>query len=279
MAETLQLSAAGARAQILAGVLLGAAAVATAVAGRVPVSVFVAALALASFVDLRRYLAPWGHATTSLLGAAGVAGYLWAGYRGRLELVASVGAGLVLALLAARVVLFEARARTSGTVSDVAATLGAAGAAGVLGAHVLLIRALPRTGFRALLAFGAMVIVCDVAAFAVGRWRGGRALSPRVSSTKTWAGSAAGVVAATIAGVVAGLAWDPPFDVGSGAALGAATGVLAVTGDLAFSAIRRSAGPVPPSRYLGPLGGALDVVDGLLFAAPAFYWAARTIAL
>lgn len=267
------------RLQIAVGALLAAAAVAAALVGRLPVSVFVGALALAAYVDLRRSLAPWGHITTTVLGAAGVSAFLWAGYTGRLELVASLGAGLVLALLATRVVLFEARSRTSGTVADVAATLGAAGATGVLGAHILLIRAIPRTGLRSLLAFGAMVVACDVIAFFVGRWRGGRALSPRVSASKTWAGAVAGIASSTAVGLVVGLAWDPPFDLWSGVLLGAAMGVLAVTGDLAFSAIRRSAGPRAASGYLGPLGGALDVVDGLLFAAPAFYWALRTLAL
>jgi CDP-diglyceride synthetase len=61
--------------------------------------------------------------------------------------------------------------------------------------------------------------------------------------------------------------------------MGAAMGVLATVGDLVFSSIKRSAKAMGSGRYLGPLGGALDVVDGLFFAAPAFYWALRTIAL
>jgi phosphatidate cytidylyltransferase len=55
--------------------------------------------------------------------------------------------------------------------------------------------------------------------------------------------------------------------------------VLASLGDLAFSAIKRSAGVRHSGSYLGSAGGLLDVVDSALFAAPAFYWAFRTIAL
>lgn len=261
------------------GIALGGAALATLLAGRVAVSVFLAAVVAAAFIDLRRLLAPLGHIVTTLLGVAGVAGFLWSGYSGRLELVPATGAVLVGALLVWRVLLHEARGRVEGTTADVAATLGAAGATGVLGAHVLLIRSFPRTGFRALLAFGLMVIVGDVVAFAVGRWRGRHRMAPRISAQKSWEGALAGFAASVVVGLGAGLLWDPPFDVSSGIFLGAAMGLLAITGDLVFSVIKRSAGVKGSSSYLGPLGGALDAIDGVLFAAPAFYWALRTLAL
>jgi phosphatidate cytidylyltransferase len=87
-----------------------------------------------------------------------------------------------------------------------------------------------------------MVIVGDVIAFAVGRWRGRHRMAPRVSGQKTWEGALAGFAASVVVGLVAGLVWDPPFDVASGTLLGAAMGLLAITGDLAFSVIKRSAG-------------------------------------
>ena len=273
------LAAPSARAHVVVGLALGGAGLAALLAGRIAISVFLAVLVVAAYIDLRRLLAPLGHLVTTTLGIAGVAGFLWSGYSGRLELVPATGAALVLALLVWRVLLHEVRGRVEGTMADVAATLGAAGATGVFGAHVLLIRSFPRTGFRALLAFGLMVIVGDVVAFAVGRWRGRHRMAPRVSAQKTWEGALAGFAASVVVGLVAGLVWDPPFDVSSGVALGAAMGLLAITGDLAFSVIKRSAGVKASNSYLGPLGGALDAIDGVLFAAPAFYWALRTLAL
>jgi phosphatidate cytidylyltransferase len=127
--------------------------------------------------------------------------------------------------------------------------------------------------------FGLMVILNDVIAFFVGRWRGHHLLAPSLSPNKTWEGTAAGFAASVVVGVVAGIVLDPPFDVASGVAFGAGMGVLAPIGDLVFSAIKRSAGVRSSGRYLGPLGGALDAIDSVLFAAPAFYWAFRTIAL
>jgi phosphatidate cytidylyltransferase len=88
-----------------------------------------------------------------------------------------------------------------------------------------------------------------------------------------------GFLASVAVGAIVGLVLKPPFDPRSGLAFGAGMGVLAPLGDLAFSAVKRGAGRKESGRVFGPLGGALDAVDALLFCAPAFYWAFRTIAL
>lgn len=88
-----------------------------------------------------------------------------------------------------------------------------------------------------------------------------------------------GFLASVAVGGVVGLAAEPPFDPQSGLAFGAAMGVLAPLGDLTFSAIKRGVGRKESGRTFGPLGGALDAADAVLFCAPAFYWAFRTIAL
>jgi phosphatidate cytidylyltransferase len=277
--NSIPLTRPSARAHVVIGVALGGVAVTTLLVGRIAVSAFVAALLVAAYADLRRLLAVWGHVVTFALGAAGVGGFLWSGYIGRLELLPWTGASLIVALLVSRVVLHEAGVRVEGVTGDVAATVGAAGVVGVLGAHILLIRAVPRFGFRGLLVFGLAVLLNDAVAFFVGRWRGRHTLAARLSPAKTWEGTIAGFAASVVVGLVAGLVLNPPFDIASGLALGAAMGVLAPVGDLLFSVIKRSAGVRGSARYFGPMGGALDVVDSLLFCAPAFYWAFRTIAL
>jgi len=269
-----------ARTHIVVGVALGAVALTVLLIGRIEVSAFFAALCVVAYVDLRRLLAPIGHPLTFVLGIAGTLGLLWCGYSGRLELMPSIAAALVLVLLVTRTLLNEAGVRVgAGITADLASTVASVAIVGALGAHVLLIRAIPRVGFKALLMFGLAVFLNDVTAFFFGRLRGRRRLAPNISASKTWEGAIAGLIVSVVVGSVAGIVLDPPFDVLSGLALGAGVGVLTPVGDLAFSAIKRSAGVKDSGSYFGPLGGALDILDGLLFVAPAFYWALRTIVL
>jgi len=53
--------------------------------------------------------------------------------------------------------------------------------------------------------------------------------------------------------------------------LGVVLGAAAVVGDLAESLIKREAGVKDSSNVLPGHGGALDLVDSLLFTAPLLY--------
>lgn len=266
-------------AQAAIGLVLAAVAVATLLAGRLPLSILVAVVSVVAYGELRAVLAPAGHAPTLVVGAAAVLAFLWLGYRGELASLPWVAVALAMALLVVHVVLHEATGRDAHATDDIGGTLAAAATVGVLGAHILLIRAVPRAGFRGLLAFGLMVLLNDGFAFFGGRALGHRPLWPRLSPNKTVEGALCGFLASVAVGVVAGFAMSPPFEPRSGIGLGVAMGVLAPIGDLAFSALKRGAGRKESGPLFGPLGGALDAVDALLFCAPAFYWAFRTIAL
>jgi len=110
----------------------------------------------------------------------------------------------------------------------------------------------------------------DSAAYYSGRALGRHKLAPKISPKKTVEGAMGGLIASIVAGVFLGQ-W----------LLGETTGTLVVVsmlcaiagqiGDLAESALKRSAGVKDSSAILPGHGGILDRLDSLLFAAPVFY--------
>jgi phosphatidate cytidylyltransferase len=59
--------------------------------------------------------------------------------------------------------------------------------------------------------------------------------------------------------------------------LGLLLGFAAVIGDLAESIIKRSTGVKDSGRLLPGIGGALDLVDSLLFTAPLLFFYLRLV--
>jgi phosphatidate cytidylyltransferase len=53
--------------------------------------------------------------------------------------------------------------------------------------------------------------------------------------------------------------------------MGAFFGCLGQLGDLSESLIKRDCGVKDSGKFLPGMGGVLDVIDSLLFSAPAFY--------
>jgi phosphatidate cytidylyltransferase len=114
----------------------------------------------------------------------------------------------------------------------------------------------------------------DTMAFFIGKNFGKHKSSPHISPNKTWEGTIASFIAALIVGLVtAKYFWG-----GNGYAefliLAAALNVAGQLGDLAESALKRSAGVKDSSNLIPGHGGVLDRLDALLFAAPVlwYYW-------
>jgi phosphatidate cytidylyltransferase len=125
----------------------------------------------------------------------------------------------------------------------------------------------------------------DIAALYVGRAWGHHKLAPKLSPNKSWEGSAASVAGSLL--VAGGLLWlahlfvtqwdrvwlSYPEDVWYWLALAVVVNVAAQVGDLAESALKRSAGVKDSGTLLPGHGGVLDRIDALLLAAPVLWYA------
>ncbi|MSQ28903.1 MAG: phosphatidate cytidylyltransferase [Dehalococcoidia bacterium] len=145
---------------------------------------------------------------------------------------------------------------------------------GVLGAHWLLLRALPY-GSMWVLVMLAATFAADTGAYTTGRLIGRHRLWPAVSPNKTWEGFAGGmlcggivVVALPLAlGIAAGPMWWIWL-----ALLAVGAPLLAIAGDFLESALKRRMGVKDMSSLLPGHGGLLDRLDSLLLAGPLLYW-------
>lgn len=137
-------------------------------------------------------------------------------------------------------------------------------------AHAVLLRDLVHGG--------GIVIDALVATFAgdTGAYFGGRAfgtkpLAARISPRKTVEGLAAGAAATILAAFVASLYQDW-LAVGTALLIGVVVSILGPAGDLFESLIKRDAGAKDAATTLGPHGGLLDRLDGVLFSIVGVYW-------
>lgn len=110
-----------------------------------------------------------------------------------------------------------------------------------------------------------VVWATDSAAYVAGSAFGGPKLAPMISPNKTWAGAIAGLAGGALATVVlaqwAGVVAIEAF-VGAGIVLS----LLTQCGDLAKSLLKRTFGVKNASDLIPGHGGALDRLDGLIFA-------------
>jgi phosphatidate cytidylyltransferase len=120
-----------------------------------------------------------------------------------------------------------------------------------------------------------MVWGSDIGGYFAGRAWGSRALSRRISPSKTWEGCAGGLVLALV-----GLAALIALVSGLGLFVGkppwhhllfvAPVVAAAIAGDLFESVLKRQAGVKDSGRIVAGHGGVLDRVDALLMAAPVY---------
>ena len=123
----------------------------------------------------------------------------------------------------------------------------------------------------------AVVIASDTGQYYTGRAFGRTPLAPVVSPKKTIEGAVGGVVVAALLLAVAGPRVLPDVGWAVLAPTGAVLAVLGICGDLYESSLKRAAGVKDSAALIPGHGGALDLIDALLFTIPAFYLCLRSL--
>ena len=194
-------------------------------------------------------------------------------YERGLELYLVVIVAMVFALFLAEFVVIErADCDMQTSLSRVAWTVLVVLTVGLLGVFLAKVRFLsqePIDGLMYLVLTLGVVKGSDIGAYAVGTWLGRHRLVPRLSPKKTIEGLVGAILAGTAISLAIGLAWGR-FDWPALLVFGAAVSISGVLGDLAESLMKRACG-VKDSGRIPTFGGALDILDSMLSAAPVAY--------
>ncbi|MFL6568414.1 MAG: phosphatidate cytidylyltransferase [Chthoniobacterales bacterium] len=120
----------------------------------------------------------------------------------------------------------------------------------------------------------------DMGAYLTGSVIGKHQMVPHISPKKTWEGFAGALFFSLLASwgllelmpnKLSALNWT------HATILGLLLGFAAVIGDLAESIIKRSTGVKDSGNFLPGIGGALDLIDSLLFTAPLLFFYLRLV--
>jgi len=120
----------------------------------------------------------------------------------------------------------------------------------------------------------------DMGAYLTGSLIGKHPLVPHISPKKTWEGFFGALVFST-AGACGLLALLPKqlayLHQGDAIVLGLVLGLAAIIGDLAESIVKRSCNVKDSGNFLPGIGGALDLIDSILFTAPLLFFYLRFV--
>jgi phosphatidate cytidylyltransferase len=116
-----------------------------------------------------------------------------------------------------------------------------------------------------------LIFACDTAAYVVGSNFGRHKLWPRVSPSKSWEGSIAGVIT-SVALAVGLVRMVPELSLPSRIVAGLLVGVFAQIGDLGESLMKREAAMKDSGTTFPGHGGVLDRLDSVVLAVPILYY-------
>ena len=115
----------------------------------------------------------------------------------------------------------------------------------------------------------------DVGAYVVGSLIGRHKMIPRISPGKTWEGFAGAILTSLTISIALTYAMGEhaqALSFNSSIIMGLLLPLISVVGDLAESVVKRDASIKDSGHTIPGIGGALDLIDSILFTAPVLYF-------
>jgi len=175
---------------------------------------------------------------------------------------------IVLALFSLILMQFKRR-DSSGVIVDISTTLFGILYVSWFFSFLIKIRYLP-LGLGYLAGLLLITKLGDIGAFLVGSKWGKHPLIPRISPKKTVEGSLGSLIFSIFGAVICKSFL--PFDYGQLLLIAIGLNVLGQLGDLSESLLKRDCQVKDSGSIFPGMGGVLDEIDSLLFAAPVFYF-------
>lgn len=120
----------------------------------------------------------------------------------------------------------------------------------------------------------------DCGAYVLGSLIGKHKMIPHVSPGKTWEGLIGAFLGSLAAGIAVHWCYGAArlgFSAGHAVALCVMLAAVCIVGDLAESILKRCLGAKDSGQMLPGIGGALDLIDSLLWTGPVFYFYLRYV--
>jgi phosphatidate cytidylyltransferase len=243
------------------GVVLGGLVIATLFTVKATFLIFMGAAIGVALWEITRALRGAGISVPAIPIAAAGLGMWLSEYWWNSRAVLAFGVMGVVAIIAVRLIRGP-----DGYLRDVSAGVFVLGYLPFPALFVVAMLAAP-DGARRVLIFVVLTVCVDIGGYFAGSTLGRHPMAQIISPSKTWEGLAGSVLACLVAGAVL-VPWLLHGHVWQGLLTGAATGVAAVLGDLAESAIKRDLKIKDMGSILPGHGGIMDRLDSLLIAAP-----------
>ncbi len=175
---------------------------------------------------------------------------------------------IVLTLLFLIIMQFRRR-ENSGVIVGISTTIFGILYISWFFSFLIKIRYLPQ-GIGLLTSVILMTKLGDIGAYLVGSRFGRTPLLPRISPKKSVEGAIGGLLFSALGALISKSFL--PFSYLHLIFLGILVGILGQLGDLSESLMKRDCQVKDSGNIIKGIGGALDLVDSLLFTAPAFYF-------